>query len=461
MNKPTVHGPPSTPSTYDQALAFLGAGRLDEGIALLESLVEAMPKALGDLAYAHYSRGHPRKALEYLHQYVGHFPDEPGAWALMAQAARALNDLANARLWAETAVALDPRNAERWFDLGLILFFLNDWKPARRAFRRCLRLDPAFHRARVYGTLAHRALWLERIRAITWTPPLSWLLRWLLARRFVADLVERSSGVRLDDPRWRTPLAWGALDPAPAGQEPESFARHFANCDCPFWRWFRAQRLESETRDVLEVGIAAGHVAEHFARQGFDVHSVTPSERARLDRERRGLAAVRGDLHFIPERGSSFDLVVAPFALQHSRAPLFALFEWKRLLRPDGCLFLMAHLAVDRPASDAELRPREEAPLPQSCERFDLVRHLAHGVPGQIVALTYWQLRWLFKHAGLQLLAETLEDPATSTLHGTEPVDGRQPPEPLKAWNAYFLLRKPGRLPFDDSLEKPRPIAVP
>jgi len=72
----------------------------------------------------------------------------------------------------------------------------------------------------------------------------------------------------------------------------------------------------------------------------------------------RGLAADAGQL---PVRDESFDVVISSEMLEHMRAPLLALGELARVLRPDGLLVLTtpnrAWQGVVRAASTLRLRP--------------------------------------------------------------------------------------------------------
>jgi SAM-dependent methyltransferase len=450
---------------YDQAIALLGQGRVDEGIEILKRIYPRMPKALGDLLYAYRARGDNDSAFKYLQLYVERFPEDPGGWALMAQIARERNDLDEAENFARRAVAADLGNARLWFDFGEILLYARKWKAAARAYAKCLKLDPQFSKAHVRRQYALRLLGLGPLHWLVRLAPIRWVLRMFLSSGLVSELIERDMGIALDDPRWQMPLEWeGALkfvESAPADQAPDRFAAHFGQCRCPFWQWFRSlgqsaagasaqpALLQGRMRKVLEVGGDPGHIAHHFALAGLEVLSLTGNEAARRDREQRGITTATGDFHLTDMRGNSFDLLVADYALQRSRAPLFALWEWRRLLRPDGCLLLMAHLPVDRPAPG----PGSQPPEPDA----GCIAHFTYGVAGHVMTLTYWQLRRLFKVAGLQLIAETLEDPARASLESVAHVDGRWPADRTKPWNAFFLLRKPGRLPYDGALEKPRP----
>jgi len=480
----------SDSDVYEQGLALLKEGRVDEGIERLRTITDRMPKALGDIAWAYRMKGKNEEALGCLKEYTERFPRDAGAWALMAKMARERNALKEAASYARRAAAARPREAQLWYELGEIFFYAGDLKKAVHAYGECLKLDPQAGKAHVRRQLAVRLKGLGPLSALAGWAPFRALIRRVLSSGLVGQLIEIDMGIVLDDRRWQMPLEWGTARElqvssfkfqVPAGQEPNRFAAHFEQCQCPFWLWFRSLRLDGLVRRVLEVGMGPGHVAHHFARlggavrrtagsvgeDGPEILSVTLSEFARRDREQRGITAMRGDFHLIWERGGSFDLIVANHALQHSRAPLFALWEWKRLLRPDGYLMVMAHLPLNCPAPPLGSRQGEvEDESPEARAERDptsnlplSTSHFPYGVPGQLMTLTYWQLRWLFKQAGFQLIVETLEDPKRQRLESVEHVDGRRPVDPKRPWDVFFLLRKPGRLPFDGTLEKPRPLA--
>jgi 2-polyprenyl-6-hydroxyphenyl methylase/3-demethylubiquinone-9 3-methyltransferase len=92
---------------------------------------------------------------------------------------------------------------------------------------------------------------------------------------------------------------------------------------------------------VLSVDIGPRLVARTMARAGS-----------------RGLVA---DACHLPVRGESFDVVISSEMLEHTRAPLHALGELARVLRPDGLLVLTtpnrAWQGVVRAASALRLRP--------------------------------------------------------------------------------------------------------
>jgi SAM-dependent methyltransferase len=469
-----------TAEAYERGRALLREGRVEEGIDALQRILPVMPKARADIIWAYRARGENERALEHLKRYVEQFTDDAQAWTVMAQIAREQNAPEPAGEYARRALALKPNDAPLCFELGEIFLYAMDYGSAVRAYRRCVALDPQFGRARVRCDLARRLGRIGPVYAITRSAPMRLLGTLLLRSGLPSELVELDMGITLDDRRWEMPLDWGApadmAPPAPPGQAPEEFERHFADCRCAFWQWFRSLGLEGSLRRTLEVGAGPGHVAEHFQRGGHDVFSITPGEFARRDRERRGLRAVRADFHLTNEPGGRYDLIVADYALHASRAPLFAAWEWRRLLRPDGCLFVMAHLPLDRPAPNTpEAASRFGVPASEvsafgvhasackdtlKCE-LQTGPRFAFGEPGRIMLLTYWQLRWMLRQSGLNLVAETLHDRETDRLESVEYVDGRRrSAESPRAWDVFMVLRKPGPLPFDAALEKPRPPAV-
>jgi len=449
-------------ATYRQGLALLGQDKVAEGIDLLRQVSPRMPKALGDVAWAYRMRGNNDAAFACLEQYVQHFPDDPGGWALMARIERDRNAIAAAARYARRAAACNPRDSALWFELGEILVHARDWTGAAEAYGKSLKINPHNSLASLRRQQALRMKGPGRLERVARWKPIRWFLRRFLSSELVSDLIELEMGIPSEAGQWQMPLEWGEAAPfvesVPTGQEADQFVAHFAQCRCAFWQWFCALREthkiaappKGEAWKTLELGSGPGRVAHHFALGGYEVHSLVMTQDGRAKRERRGIRAAVGDFHLIADRGGTYDLLVAAHALQCCRAPLMALWDWKRVLRSDGCLLVMARLAIQRPAANAA-SPGEEVNSPA-------LGHLVHGVASHVMTLSYWQLRWLFRQAGFQLIAETLEDPASGSLAGVEHVDGRLSAEPTRAWNAFFVLRRPGRLPYDGALEKPRAI---
>ena len=257
--------------------------------------------------------------------------------------------------------------------------------------------------------------------------------------------------------RWARMLEQGStlwlFPETPAGLEPENFAEHWKVCCCDLWHWFLARGIESEIRTVLDVGCGTGSTTEHFVRHGFDVTGVTCNPHEKRECLRRGIKVIEEDFHFLSADDGCYDLVFSSQSLEHSISPLFALWEWKRVVRPGGYLMIVLPMAIDGdvraafsdhydPATDAlDFAVTEAETLTSESIRTACYTYSAGG--GHVIVPTYWQLTWLFRVAGLELVADAAEDPVASELIGLEHVDGRQPRDLSRTLNGLFLLRKP------------------
>ncbi len=89
-------------------------------------------------------------------------------------------------------------------------------------------------------------------------------------------------------------------------------------------------------RDLLDVGCSTGYVLEAAAGLGLSAWGIDVSEFAVQHCEQRGYRVRRGDLTKLPFPAQSFDIVIARHTLEHADAPLQALGEIRRVLRPGG-----------------------------------------------------------------------------------------------------------------------------
>jgi len=256
--------------------------------------------------------------------------------------------------------------------------------------------------------------------------------------------------------RWAQGLEQGSsltlFPESPKGQEPENFAEHWKQCRCTYLHWFLDCGVAGEVRTILDVGCGGGHTTEHFLRQGFDVTGVTGNPYEAIECERRGIGVVTGDFQFLAAADESFDMVFSSHSLEHSISPLFALAEWKRVVRPGGYVMIALPMPIEedlRVAYSDHYDPVSDAmDFGATCgEAFspEGVRPgcYAYGVPSHMFVLGYWQLTWLFRILGLRPIGAGVEDPATGEQIGLEHVDGRLPRDPLRALNGLFLLQRP------------------
>jgi SAM-dependent methyltransferase len=97
---------------------------------------------------------------------------------------------------------------------------------------------------------------------------------------------------------------------------------------------------------VLDAGCGTGQWAVGFARHGCQVTAVdlAPSmlERARAHAQRAGVAIDfrEGDIGRLPEQDTTFDVVHCRCVLQFAPDPVEVLRGFRRVLRPDGTLFV-------------------------------------------------------------------------------------------------------------------------
>jgi ubiquinone/menaquinone biosynthesis C-methylase UbiE len=91
---------------------------------------------------------------------------------------------------------------------------------------------------------------------------------------------------------------------------------------------------------VLDIGCGQGPALEWFKQEGFDATGTTLSLEDAKELESRGLKWFRADMHDLPFPDASFDCVWARHVMEHSIAPLFALFESHRVIKPNGILYV-------------------------------------------------------------------------------------------------------------------------
>jgi SAM-dependent methyltransferase len=89
---------------------------------------------------------------------------------------------------------------------------------------------------------------------------------------------------------------------------------------------------------LLDVGCGTGDLAAIFARHGWDVCGIEPSEQAAQHARAVGVEVVIGTLSDAPWAQASFDAIVFNHSLEHIDDPTEALTQAGRLLRPGGVL---------------------------------------------------------------------------------------------------------------------------
>ena len=97
----------------------------------------------------HFVRNHqPLLAVELLEPWLQEFPEDGGAWSVLAAARYELDNLPDARRAAVRAVELRPQSARNLCNLGMILRKIGDLYEAERVLHRALSVDSSYNRAR-------------------------------------------------------------------------------------------------------------------------------------------------------------------------------------------------------------------------------------------------------------------------------------------------------------------------
>jgi SAM-dependent methyltransferase len=89
---------------------------------------------------------------------------------------------------------------------------------------------------------------------------------------------------------------------------------------------------------LLDVGCGSGDLGAVFARHGWDVCGVEPSEEAAAHSRARGMDVYQGTLDGAPWQAGTFDAVVFNHSLEHIDDPAEAVTQAAALLRPGGLL---------------------------------------------------------------------------------------------------------------------------
>ena len=103
---------------------------------------------------------------------------------------------------------------------------------------------------------------------------------------------------------------------------------------------------------VLDVGCGQGLALERFRAAGLEAVGITLGSDYEVCRA-NGFEVHRMDQNFMAFADASFDVLWCRHVLEHSVAPLFTLSEYRRVLKPGGCVY------VEVPAPDTS--PHHEA----------------------------------------------------------------------------------------------------
>ena len=93
-------------------------------------------------------------------------------------------------------------------------------------------------------------------------------------------------------------------------------------------------------QSALDVGCGQGVALKRFSSLGIDAVGITLSREDHDFCLNRGFRVALMDQSFLEHPGRSFDLVYARHVLEHSPFPVLTLFEFNRVLKPYGFLYV-------------------------------------------------------------------------------------------------------------------------
>ncbi|MCH8912379.1 MAG: tetratricopeptide repeat protein [Planctomycetes bacterium] len=129
------------------AMALFRAQRYAEALIPLETLYteledETPLHALEALARCCLETEAHARGVTYLWEVTRRDPADVEAWRMLTQCSLAVNNLSDAKLAAERAVALSPDQPGAHTTLGFVLVQLQDWVEARRVLAAAYQADP-------------------------------------------------------------------------------------------------------------------------------------------------------------------------------------------------------------------------------------------------------------------------------------------------------------------------------
>jgi SAM-dependent methyltransferase len=103
---------------------------------------------------------------------------------------------------------------------------------------------------------------------------------------------------------------------------------------------------------VLDVGCGQGPALAEFKKRGIEATGITLGDDVGVCRD-KGFDVLEMDLSDLAFDDASFDFIWCRHALEHSVFPMFTLSEFRRLLAPEGAIY------VEVPAPDTVARHEE------------------------------------------------------------------------------------------------------
>src|ERR1700722_9620506 len=147
QNKPLAQPAPDAAELHRRALADVKAGRLKEGIALLETALALAPRAgalHADLGLAYWHSGEPAQAEKHYAEAARLSPEDPlvlnGYGGFLLEQRR----LDQAERHLKKAYALKPAHSEIANNLGLLEYRRGNYRAAGPLFLKAVELAPGW-----------------------------------------------------------------------------------------------------------------------------------------------------------------------------------------------------------------------------------------------------------------------------------------------------------------------------
>jgi SAM-dependent methyltransferase len=253
------------------------------------------------------------------------------------------------------------------------------------------------------------------------------------------------------DSAYKTGSVLSEFPRSPERQRPENYDNYMKTGPDPWWPWIKENSPVKDATglSLLDVGAGPGFNGQHFQYLGYTVTAHSGNAMELAECARRGMKTIQSEMHNIPVQDASYDAAFACHVLEHSIIPYVLLLEIKRILKPGGLLYvnlpypIEGDPALDYPECyDAE-KDEYRFETDSSTGHFKQLElaYYSYSFEHHIFVLTYWQWRWLFKNAGFEHIASTVEVIGTGEFLPGETIARRQEYQ-RRPKNQHFILRR-------------------
>jgi SAM-dependent methyltransferase len=436
---------------FDRGILLFKEGKVNEGIQILERVCKCDPSnqnAHGHLAWALFSQKRWNEARDIYEKIIRAKPDNPEPGFRLLQLEMGQYGYSGKRF--NRLVKYTRRhhlNPSFWLILMDIDKELNNGLLVRSLSNQASKYfptDPHFHRDKgvlksILGILGGRHI--ARI-----------LIKFPTVRRYIIEgyhSQEESIRCALLD-AFESGSVESTFPHSPPEMSPENFENYIKESKTLWWVWIKNNTPVKKAKGhrLLDIGAGPGFFGHHFQYLGYEITAVSGNDLELLECANRGMKTIRCDMHSIPVPSHSFDAVLASHVLEHSVIPYVLLLEIRRILKPDGLLFVNLPYPIEGdPATydptcyDPETDQYFFDIDPRTGNVVDLnLTYHSYGVKNHVFVLTYWQWRWLFRLTGFRHHASVIELIEDTALVSIEDIQDRNKYAKVRK-NQLFILR--------------------